>query len=371
MRSSILVVDDETAYLDSVRRLLLSQGNYDVVCLNSGVKAVELIETQEFDIALVDVMMPCMDGIEACRRIKRIRPSCAVIVMTGLDDDEPLRQSFEAGACDYIRKPVNRVELFARVGNAARLVAAERELVRRNNELAKANANTRQLLHVLCHDLSNPLCSIANLMEMHSTPGFLDEFGSLIINAAQNGVEIIQIVRKTLAIQDGKLALNIQSVPLRLLIERVVQIVNLTAADKNVRLEIDVDPCLMVMAEPVSFASSVMTNLLTNAVKFSYPGNAIQIRAWIDDETHAVLEVVDHGIGIPQSILTDLFELSKATHRPGTNGEPGTGYGMPLAKRFVEAYEGTLEIHSKEAAESPGEHGTTAVIRLRLPKPQQ
>ena len=86
-----------------------------------------------------------------------------------------------------------RTLLFLSLLAAGRLVAAERKLVRRNLELAEANANTRQLLHVLCHDLSNPLCSIASLMELRSAPEFIEEYCPIIANAALTGTGLVSM----------------------------------------------------------------------------------------------------------------------------------------------------------------------------------
>lgn len=83
----------------------------------------------------------------------------------------------------------------------------------------------------------------------------------------------------------------------------------------------------------------------------------------------AEITITDNGIGIPEDILKKLFEIDSGTTRFGTHGEKGTGFGMPLVKKFVTAYGGNIEIWSKEKNETSGEHGTRITITLHKPAP--
>ncbi|MCG8639494.1 MAG: ATP-binding protein, partial [Desulfobacterales bacterium] len=102
---------------------------------------------------------------------------------------------------------------------------------------------------------------------------------------------------------------------------------------------------------------------MTNAIKFSFKGSAIDIIA--DQNQDLVsLSIIDKGIGMPKKIENDIFNIEKSISRPGTEGEVGTGFGMPLVKKFVEAYGGTIQIISKEKSADENDHGTKAVVTL-------
>ena len=114
-----------------------------------------------------------------------------------------------------------------------------------------------------------------------------------------------------------------------------------------------------------------MNNILTNALKFSHPQSKILIRA-DRKEDGLRLSVRDFGIGIPPDLLQDLFDITKATSRAGTGGESGTGFGMPLMKRFINSYGGRIEIHSREKTEDHGTEvsdGVQALDMYKIHKP--
>jgi two-component system, sensor histidine kinase and response regulator len=129
-------------------------------------------------------------------------------------------------------------------------------------------------------------------------------------------------------------------------------------------LVIHVDSQTRVMVEKTSFINSVINNILTNAIKFSHPDSAIEINASIADKKVSV-SFRDNGIGIPDGILKDLFDLDKATSRAGTQDESGTGWGMPLVKNFVEAYGGKITITSSEKDTGTRKRGTEVLLTLR------
>eukprot|EP00831_Metopus_contortus_P062631 TRINITY_DN54815_c0_g1_i4.p2 TRINITY_DN54815_c0_g1~~TRINITY_DN54815_c0_g1_i4.p2 ORF type:complete len:158 (+),score=35.71 TRINITY_DN54815_c0_g1_i4:192-665(+) len=121
---------------------------------------------------------------------------------------------------------------------------------------------------------------------------------------------------------------------------------------KQINIVNQVADDVVVYVELTTFINSVLNNILTNAVKFSYKGDKIEISATNTEDDFILLEIKDYGIGIPDAIIRDLFDSSKATHRDGTEGESGTGFGMPLVKTFVKTY-GCLLYTSDAADDTP------------------
>jgi diguanylate cyclase (GGDEF)-like protein len=152
---SILIVDDTPVNLMLLEEILEQEGYEDIQCARSGLEALDMLAdmrgpegTKMVDLVLLDVMMPGLDGIETCRRLKAVEElsDIPVIMVTVRDDDEALEQAFNAGAIDYIVKPVKEVELLARVRSALKLkeeincrVTREKELLELTNQLDTIN----------------------------------------------------------------------------------------------------------------------------------------------------------------------------------------------------------------------------------------
>ncbi len=124
-KKKILIVDDEPANIFTLRSMLEPQGIYAIDSTESGLESLEMVEKNHYDLVLLDLMLPEIDGYEVCVRIKKMRPDLPVILVTALVESEYLRKGFEAGAIDYIRKPVDELEMLSRVKNILKNKEAE------------------------------------------------------------------------------------------------------------------------------------------------------------------------------------------------------------------------------------------------------
>ena len=112
-----------------------------------------------------------------------------------------------------------------------------------------------------------------------------------------------------------------------------------------------------ILADPVTLVSSVLNNIITNSIKFSSPGDSIKIKASEEGEM-VIIEISDCGIGIPKEIISNMFNMKKATTRKGTNGELGTGFGMPILKLYMNKYGGEVYVESHEKQYEEDSSGT-------------
>lgn len=119
---TILVVDDEESVFEVVEGLLYREG-YHLVYVNCGKAALEQIDPVQPDVILLDLMMPNMDGLETCRQLKSNQRWChiPIIMVTALNSKEDLARSLDAGADDFLAKPINSLELRARVRSMLRI----------------------------------------------------------------------------------------------------------------------------------------------------------------------------------------------------------------------------------------------------------
>ncbi len=166
-KPSILIVDDEPDNFDVIEALLSKQ-NYQLYYVASGQEAIETLETFQPDLILLDVMMPGMDGIEVCRRIKAMPrwEAVPIIVVTALTSKKDLAQCLTAGADDFISKPVNRLELAARVRSMLRIRQQYQRLATFNTRLeAIVQQRTAQLQTMIFQDALTTLPSRAFLLQ--------------------------------------------------------------------------------------------------------------------------------------------------------------------------------------------------------------
>ena len=130
-------------------------------------------------------------------------------------------------------------------------------------------------------------------------------------------------------------------------IKHCLHLLNPRIEAKEIRVVTDLDYDFVVLAEEVSLINSVLMNLLTNAIKFSHKGGVITVSA-LEDEESTCLRIIDEGTGIPEAMIPHLFNVEKGKSMKGTGGEKGSGFGLPLVKKFMTAYGGTIEMANRE-----------------------
>ena len=353
---TILVVDDTEANIDMLLAILK---HYDVIPATSGEDALSLLEEETVDIILLDIIMPEMDGFDVCRQLKNnpATTDIPVIFITAKGDEDSIEEAYAIGGVDYITKPFRPRELLARIRTHLGL--------QHTQQLLKKELETqRELLHVLCHDLTNPLGAIESfsdyMLEFPDDSGVIDQIRSI----ARNGMRVIDLARNLIAADEKQL--SIHPVDLKHSLEQSQTTLKAKLENKNICLDLDLPDNIQVLAEDVSLSNTVFNNLLTNAIKFSEQDAVIKI--YVESRTTSTINIIiqDAGIGIPEDILADLFDVSKSTNRPGTHGEQGTGFGMPLVRKFMKKYGGTIQVASKSDKDYPEDHGTKVCLTFTI-----
>jgi two-component system sensor histidine kinase/response regulator len=356
-KPTILVVDDTPESLAIAVNCL--QTDYHVKVARSGARALQVAASVPHpDLVLLDIMMPEMDGYEVCRVFKA-NPDLAhipVIFLSAKSETDDVIHAFSVGAADYVSKPFWLEELQARVRTHLEIKRAQ-DVIRQKNE------EQREMLHMLCHDLANPFTNIISVLDVvGDDEAAIGEYVPLLRSSARSGIEVIDLVRLMRAVEEKPLPLG--PVDLARVVAESLGTLTSQIREKDVRMDTDVPAGTVVLAERVSLGNSVLNNLLTNAIKFSHPGGTVELTA-VPAEGMVRITVRDHGVGMPPSLLADLFDVRKTTSRPGTSGEKGTGFGMPLMRKLVTVYGGSIEVASKEQAEGVSDHGTEVLVVLR------
>lgn len=364
----ILVVDDTPANIELLAAILEPHG-FNVLVATSGEAALRVAERAPPDLILLDVMMPGLDGFETCARLKQ-HPDLAdvpVIFVTARDEPEDIVNGFRQGAVDYVAKPVRHEEVLVRVRAHVLLKAL-------NDALQAKAAEAEALLHILCHDLQNSVGAARGFLGLidagQETPDARRLLGESRAALDRTG-DIIDHVRELRALTAGKRALTLSPTPLLPCLESAAGLFRLRLEEKRLAIELPpAVPSLQVQVDEAPFVTCVLNNLVSNAIKFSRPGATIRFEAEpLGDEVR--LTVADTGIGMSPALVADLFRTDRPTSRAGTDGEVGTGFGMPLVKHYVEQFGGRVTVDSRAEDEHPDDHGTRVSLYLKsaLPRP--
>ena len=340
----ILVVDDELTNRVLLRDLLRRQGHRVTEAVD-GEDALASVEDSPPDVILLDVMMPGIDGLEVCRRLTQDErtASIPILLVTALHDRNSRIAGIEAGARDFITKPVDVRDVLLRVRNALqskKLLDKEVEHARKLLELEQMKDS---LIHMLVHDLRTPLTSLnANLQLLEA-----DEFGSrgelapMPLVAAGDICgrlgEMVEAILDVHRFEAGSLVLDVDTVSAAAIIDSALRLVG--AEGNRVRVDIpaesvhlDCDPRLV---------RRIVLNLVDNATKFAPVDSQVVIRLSKSDGRVRV-GVVDQGPGIPEEEHERIFEKFGHCERRGRS----TGLGLTFCKLAVESHGGTIGVDS-------------------------
>jgi signal transduction histidine kinase len=368
----VLIVDDERRNAELLKVMLASEG-YTLLTATSGEDALALLADQQPDLILLDVMMPGMDGYQVAAKIKQnpATNNIPVIMLTALDDRNARMLGLNAGAEDFLTKPVDRAELCVRVRNLLRLktygdklraahaalavALAEAGEARRMAEHAN-NAKT-QFLRSMSHELRTPLNAISGYTEILEmgirgavNPAQVKDLGR-IKRASSYLLRLINDVL-TIARLEGARPLNLVSIAANPLLAEVEGLCILQAKANGLTLTV-------VPAEHEIFATAdaerfqqILINLITNAIKFTPKGGAITVTC--DDDTGEVrLRVNDTGVGVRLLDIDRVFEpFVQIDRHLTTETQQGVGLGLSISRELARAMSGDLTLESTEGVGS-------------------
>ncbi|WP_141734435.1 sensor histidine kinase [Oligoflexus tunisiensis] len=245
-----------------------------------------------------------------------------------------------------------------------------RKVMQERDQKAADLQDARGLLHILTHDLSGTLFIIQSMAELQGTRPLdsrVHQAFARIFQAADSAQAMLKTVKELEAIEAGKVDFVLKPVPLGATLQATLDRLQPLADAKQIRITLvtDVPVHLRVLAEPTLLEYTILHNLLVNAIKFSRPQDTIEILVNPNNEQRVAVHIKDHGMGIPEGLLLNLFSPSGKTNRPGTAGEKGTGLGLPLVQRYVNKLGGTVAVRSQAREDHPDDHWTEFTVTLK------
>jgi two-component system sensor histidine kinase/response regulator len=381
----VLLVDDNENNLLSMEVALEKEGYY-FFRATSGWEALRiLLKEEDFSLILLDVKMPTMDGYETASLIyeRDKLKDIPIIFITAHDyEEKSIFKGYQAGAVDFIRKPVNpdilrsKVAVFAELYRKNALLRQQEEKLRSinydllmlnqdlehrvlertielenlNHQLKSLNRSKDQFLSVLSHDLRNPFTALLassnklskdselmNSVQIKQLSKIIERTSTKLFNQVN---DVIEWVKK----QGQQTSFNPEMICLQEGIEESLDLLKPNAEQKKIRLQNKTPKDIFVNADSLMLRS-IVQNLVTNAIKYTPKGGHVVINAKSDDQMACVF-VEDSGIGMTLEIKESLFSKADHPSLSGTNNEIGSGIGLLLVNDFVARHGGTIDVES-------------------------
>jgi len=369
-KGRILVVDDEPLNRELLRDLLEVNG-YTVLEAVDGLSALKIVDSGTCDVILLDVRMPGMDGLEVCRRLKANLKTAPipVLMVTALVESEQRHLGIDAGANDYLAKPIDRRDVLLRVRNAVsakRLYDQVQQDLDRLRELEKLQDN---LTHMIVHDMRSPLMIVDwsydfLLKEKNQLNPQQADYIAMGQSCCHELVEMVNSLLDISRMESGKMPLNRTPCDLLDIARKAAESVAVLALKKELTILVEGDEASVVVDRDI--LCRVFVNLLGNAIKFSPEGSTITIGINPDGETIRAT-VTDQGCGIPPEYHAIIFEKFGQVGSRIHEQKHSSGLGLTFCKLAVEAHGGLIGIESPSTGLRAGDAGKGSTFWFTIP----
>lgn len=373
-RVTILNVDDTDAVRYGKTRVLRAAG-YEVIEADTGAAALKLTRERVPDLVLLDVKLPDMSGIDACRIIKndpQTRTIPVIQVSATFVTEKDQESGLKGGADIYLTEPLEPKVLETVVSVLLRLRRTEaglRETVERER-IARAQAEeaTRlkdDFLANLSHELRTPMNIIVGWAHLLRNGPLSDEQKvkafEAIERAARSQAQLIEDLLDVSRIVTGKFRMEMQDVKIGLVLKSAVDSLRMVASAKQILMTLTQEAGEATIKGDPDRLQQVFWNLLSNAVKFTPANGCVDVRMH-QTETHVIVTVTDTGVGISRDFLPHVFDRFRQADSTSTRQHTGMGLGLAIVRHVIELHGGTAR------AESAGkDSGSSFILSLPLP----
>lgn len=369
---SFLLVDDLDENLLSLEALLRRDG-LNLLKARSGDQALELLLEHEVALALIDVQMPGLNGFELAELMRgneRTRRIPIIFLTAGTSDRQPRFRGYEAGAVDFIYKPIepdilrSKADVFFDLYRQRQQIAAQRdELKAQADALKEADRRKDEFLATLAHELRNPLAPLRHGLDILRRSPDAANVGEIKETMDRQLVHLVRLIDDLLDIarvSQGKIELRREQLQIADVIRAAEEASRPIAEAAGHKLAVEVPSTPVWLDGDLTRLAQIVANLLNNAAKYTPEGGKIRLTVTPVDR-EVVIAVSDNGIGISPEMQSKVFELfAQIDDHRLERARGGLGIGLALVRQLVELHGGSVN------ASSPG-LGQGSVFSVRLP----
>ncbi|MFQ3626532.1 MAG: ATP-binding protein [Cyanobacteriota bacterium] len=359
---SLLVVDDDAIDRMAVRRSLRNACiNMTLIEAGDYAAAIAALQERTYDCVFLDYRLPDRDGLAVVQEVRGRGDKTPLIVLTGQGDEEIAVELMKAGASDYLPKSKVSPEVLSRIlRNALRIYQAEQEAELAKRQREQLARQREDFVSRLTHDLRTPLVAADRMLKLFQQDAFgavtpeMNEAIAIMIRSNQNLLQMVNTLLEVYRHDAGEKTMLFDPCYLSQILREVCQELTPWAQDKQLALEMvdDTEGGGVVMGDRLELRR-LFTNLIGNAIKFTDRGSVILRLSWVvadaeaatangDSLRQVLVEVQDTGPGIPPGDQSILFER----YRQGNHKRAGSGLGLYLSRRIVEAHGGAIAVRS-------------------------
>lgn len=357
----ILVIDDEEGIRAGCRRALEPEG-YIVETAATGQEGLRRFREGNFDLVLIDVLLPDMRGVDLLAPILEKDPDVVCVVITGYATVELAVQAIRSGAYDFLSKPftadvlrmtvaqgLERRRLTLEARRLQKIEEEARELARAKEELERLDRFKTTFMLMVAHELRAPLNALQSflwaILKGYIPPEEQQEVLGRAVQRVQELLDLVDDLLKLAAAKSEKGLEKREPVSLADVLEKVALLFRKEAEAKGLSWAVEIGARPIVRADPDQMAQ-VWSNLISNAVKYTPKGGRVRV-ALEERDGWAIGTVEDSGIGIPPQDLGRIFEEFYRTPQAKEIAPRGTGLGLPLVKQILEAHGGSITVTSR------------------------
>ena len=346
-KSMVIVIDDEETMRDSCS-LILNKDGFRVETAENGSSGIQKIKQLRPDIVLVDLKMPGISGFDVLDKIEKIDPDIISIVITGYATVESAVEAMRKGAYDFLPKPFTPEELriIIRRGLERRKLKMEAEKLRLEKKLIEENFIT-----MVSHQLRSPIVTVIQFFEV-ILGGIIkeEEKKTAMLDKAKNKLEgLLKLINEWLdiaRINAGYIIDKGKPVSMAQLLKKLIEFYEPSAQKEKITLKlVPYTDDKKVLGDEETL-DQVFSNLISNAINYSEPGDSVTVSIH-EKGKHIVIDVEDTGIGISQEHIPYIFDQFYRVKRSESQKQKGSGLGLSIAKKIVEAHQGKILVSSK------------------------
>lgn len=348
----------------------LEKENFTAFYFTDETAALSKLQETKPDLILLNPGIPTPEKCSIIRRFRKnpFTQEVPVIFISSIDDETLVSECLNFGYTDFIAKPLRTKELLLRIHHQLSLVEAKRTIRRQNERLKQTIESRDKLYAVIAHDLRSPIgtikminSAIENEKEKIQDPGILKKF-EMINETTEEAFNLLENLLRWTRNQNGKTKVIAEIFDLSIATRQVLSLFTTIANAKNIRLSNQLKVPLYVYADE-DMVKTVLRNLISNAIKFTFPGGEVELDASRQTNT-VTLAVKDNGQGISPENQCLLLKKGHTVSTYGTKHEKGCGLGLLLSQDFIKRNKGKLWFVSEEGK------GTTFYFTLPL-SPQE